>query len=660
MDPIRLGARVEHKSLDELESGFADRVTARALFLARGQVVVGGDVAVGARVHVEVLLSSGEPGLVVDGVVAWAISDKPPPGREPGLGVAITSVDDVTAARLKRMAARPGAGGRVRVPGQRLADRLRLGQPLLHPTPNPAGGWAADAAAVVAPPATIAPAMKPRVELARTMTPSSSSSVLGGPRGAGATDDDDRRGAPSPSTSPSVMPASAADFPTAADLSGGAALGEVLSNEDTPVSTIRPSQSTPTFASLFPPTEAADFLHGVTSEMPARPRPRLMGLLADRALGDSEPETASTNSGVGTQPQLSLDGLDDSSEPESEAEEQNFLEAPTLDGIDEVGDTTPPSEEEVPSSSSSASSEGGLESLPDAPPLRSPFGDDEEPARPFESQSTDVDLLASISAGDIVALDLAALQARAAAAAAELPQSEPGPPEFEAPATDQGIRDLEDLPSADADLLSPGPAGGWHEEPGDWELRTDHSADDDVVDAWPSLELGETLVLDLRSLPDPEPWPVWSDLVDARAVGVFCSYGKRGLQNVESFTWPTTTTKRFSRGEHADEPQPDVPDNDVFAGGDVDLFASSPELDPFAPTGTDPRLNVEGVVMRAVRAAHGDGDGDVFSSSGDGDATRDEMPLPALAIATPNNDPSSSDGDTDRELRRPPPKGASS
>ena len=147
MDAIHLGARVHHQSIEEFEAGFADRVTVGALFLAREYVhqALVDDVAVGARVHVELLLPSGQQALACDGVVAWSMSARAPPGREPGIGVVITHVDDATALRLRRMAAVRGAGSRVRVPGQRIADHLKFGSLLLllqaPPSAPPCAPW---------------------------------------------------------------------------------------------------------------------------------------------------------------------------------------------------------------------------------------------------------------------------------------------------------------------------------------------------------------------------------------------------------------------------------------------------------------------------------------------------------------------------------------
>ncbi len=564
MEPTRLRARVEHKNLEELESGFADRVSARALFLARRQLEGAADVEVGARVRVEVLLASGEPALVVDGVVAWAISVKPPPGREPGLGIAITASDAASAASLQRMAGRPGWGGRVRVPGQRLADRLRLGQALLQP------------------PAWSPPAPRPT--------------------------------APAPTAAPMAAPAP--------------------------------------FASLFPPELAPE---RPTSD---RPLPRLLGLFE----GDSGIDSSAEPTQHPLAPRFETPELEAPAPPVGDVtaagEPGIFLEGPTLDGLDH---------EAAPQPAASPSSEG-LASLPDAPPLdRSPFSENHEAPRPFESQSTDVDLLASISAAELVGLDPA--------------HARPLAPDIE-PKTDPGWREGDDLPSADAELVT---AGDWDHAPAE-------------AAAWPALELSETLVFDPRSLPEADAWPPGSDLVDARPIGTFCSFGKRGAQNVEQVTWPTDGTKRFSRSEVPPEPA----DSDVFASGHSDPFAAPPELDwsssspavaaappapigldPFAPAATDPRLNVEGVVARAFRTAQGDSDvdADVFSGSGAGDAGDEILgpqagrpilgpqagPRAELAPATSSPRPSpppplepaelaKNNATTDPDLRRPPSK----
>lgn len=629
MEAFRLAARLEHDSFDLFEAGFADHVSARALFLSRDVLEVGGDVRVGTSVHLDVLLVTGEPALRLEGVVAWSVpAGQAPPGREAGIGVAVLATDDPTAARLQRMSALPNAGGRVRVPGQRLSQRLRLGE--------------------------VFSVVVPVVVVRAPMVPG-----------------------------------------------------------DTP-------QTLPVGHGLTLDAEADAFLQGVTVELPAPPRPRLMGLLADRALGDSEadgavansqpppsaqpappvdeadeavatasspaavwPHTADTLSGAlevvvgdeaasGTGAAAADDDDIDEADALAEAVERRialaaeqpvsappppgpqptaqamaFLEAPTLDGVD---DTIPPTLElasRAPPSSTHELSMPGLESLPDAPPEdargSSPFSPDH--ARPFESQSTDIDLLSSISAADIVSLDANAQNAGNVAGNLSVAHE---------PALSEPWRDMADLPSADADVELVGDDLVDHDR-SDWEARTDHLA---------ALELGETMVLNLRPLPPPDSWPEGPPSPINLPLGMACSFSRRGQQHVEMFSWPKDATKRYSRNEPGPEPEA----VDVFASSqDENLFGAAPAAhdDPFAPLATDPRLsvavNVEGVVAKNVRAAHGDEEGDVFASVDIGDAP--VLPPPAAAEAAPAvpvavaSDADDDDHvDTDRELRRPPPK----
>jgi hypothetical protein len=219
--------------------------------------------------------------------------------------------------------------------------------------------------------------------------------------------------------------------------------------------------------------------------------------------------------------------------------------------------------------------------------------------------------------------------------------------------------EADDLPSIDADLLE---------------------------EAWPEAEAQadwrnvETERFHNRRLPAPEGWPDWSDLLDARTLGVSFSVSRRGVGGLEFFAWPVAGTKRYSgvgQGEAADPrrsrtailPMADLDDigDPLVADDDGDVF-SAPSLppvgdddeDPFASSGTDPRLNVEGLVALHVRASHQDVDTAVFGapeleSSGafsvepdvdfeglgafvglERDVTRDELllPRPRSVVAT--------------------------
>lgn len=581
---------------EAFEAGFADRITARAVFFDGAAVAA----PVGSVVNVDVLLPSGERALAFRGVVAWAhAAGHAPPGREAGTGVVVVDVDDDNAATLARVSLRPGSGARVRIPGARLAQRLRLGDPmpLTLPTTPARGALPADT------PSTMPLGVFPDTAQATALSSSSSSDATPG-------------------------------------------IGDGIDlNEDTNDG------------------EADHFLVGVTVEIPAPPRPRLMGLLADRALGDSEPSGRpvddSGDSDLSDSDHSDSDSDDhavDSSVAEADAvadelearlaaasapitvdepsdtlpRPSGFLDPPTLDGVDD--DTGEPSARSAlpvdnPTTSAIFAVVASLEHLPDAP-AESPFVADH---KPFESQSTDVDLLGSISADDIVDLDVS-VPSLAGAPFADA--DAPGAALPAAAVSTTAFAELDDLPSADADLVSlddPGAAAG----SGKWGLAQEGAPSDS--------DPNQTLVLTHRSLPTPEPWPDDHDPPPARSMGMACSYSRRGQHNVEPVLWPATGTKRYSRGE----PYPEHNDADVFAAGHNDdaLFgdhgsdhSSGVVDDPFARIGTDPRLNVEGVVAKNVRAAHGDDhldvdvDADVFSTTatGEGEVTSDNLTPPSV------------------------------
>ncbi|MBI1948376.1 MAG: hypothetical protein HYS27_21995 [Deltaproteobacteria bacterium] len=120
--PIRIAARLDYATLEELEAGFAERLGERELFLAHGSFgSLPDEPRVGASVVVEVATAAGETALALDGVIAWAYPPTlVPPGREPGTGIAIDRFRDGCEARAQRMRRRGGAGVRVRPPGSRL------------------------------------------------------------------------------------------------------------------------------------------------------------------------------------------------------------------------------------------------------------------------------------------------------------------------------------------------------------------------------------------------------------------------------------------------------------------------------------------------------------------------------------------------------------
>jgi hypothetical protein len=226
---------------------------------------------------------------------------------------------------------------------------------------------------------------------------------------------------------------------------------------------------------------------------------------------------------------------------------------------------------EAPSSSSSPTSpflEGstpadGAAALFEAAEL--PFALPGEQA--FERRSTDVDLLASVSAQDVVSL-----HGESVAVAA----------------------DDADLPSLEADLVE--------------------EVDDDVV-----VDLGDDaggVPGAFRALPVPDTRDERL-LLPHGVVGVAFSCGQRGVSGLESVAWPESGTKRAAVG---------VVD---AAANDTAVFSIDPpssSSDPFAPRVTDPGLSVDGVVARAVEAAQqGDIDADnVFGSS---TRTHDSQPV---------------------------------
>ncbi|MCC7111686.1 MAG: hypothetical protein IT382_20490 [Deltaproteobacteria bacterium] len=120
--PLRLAARLDFATLDELEAGFAERLGERALFLAHGSL---GDATeeprVGTAVSLDICTAHGEVALQLEGVVAWSYpAAAVPPGREAGTGIQIDHFLSESAARVDRIRRRVGAGTRVRIPGMRL------------------------------------------------------------------------------------------------------------------------------------------------------------------------------------------------------------------------------------------------------------------------------------------------------------------------------------------------------------------------------------------------------------------------------------------------------------------------------------------------------------------------------------------------------------
>lgn len=120
--PLRIAARLDFATLEELEAGFAERLGDRALFLAHGSL---GDAAeeprVGTAVSLDLCTAQGEVALRLEGVVAWSYpAASVPPGREAGTGIQIDRFLDESVERAERIRRRVGAGTRVRIPGTRI------------------------------------------------------------------------------------------------------------------------------------------------------------------------------------------------------------------------------------------------------------------------------------------------------------------------------------------------------------------------------------------------------------------------------------------------------------------------------------------------------------------------------------------------------------
>lgn len=130
--PIRIAARLEYATLEELEAGFAERVGEREVFLAHGSFgSLPDEPRVGASVVVEITTASGETAVALEGVISWAYPPAlVPPGRESGTGIAIDRLLPGCEERVARMRKRGGAGVRVRPPGSRLkAPTIDRAQP---------------------------------------------------------------------------------------------------------------------------------------------------------------------------------------------------------------------------------------------------------------------------------------------------------------------------------------------------------------------------------------------------------------------------------------------------------------------------------------------------------------------------------------------------
>jgi hypothetical protein len=670
MEIVRATAHLPVASLEVVEATFAERVTPTAVFCAWHQLASSDALDVGTRVELEVGTAHGVVAFVCRGVVAWAwAEDAVPAGREGGVGILVGEVLE-GGERFSRMVARPGAGARVAPPGARVLSRARLPLPVV----------------VVSAPG---PGEAPR---------------------------------PLPSPPPTTMrpvertPERAGERPgdRAAERTVVAVLDDVL----TPISTAEPPSSPPpgeTFAALLASALESDSDESRdTGAVAAGPRvervedsaedvaaadaaapvvePAAAHAANDDDEDDDDPFARVDDIDVGTDsheldpmraPTVAYDveqlGLPHTAEAGADRlqvlaaalqrhgldETAVGIDGPTLDGDSDEGPAARPRPAPLPDDLDLSA----LDDLPPPPELPAPSGGlildlsdvsafpEAPPApvgRPFEAQSTDVDLLASISGADVIAVTTHAPDESADASAETTLRRRPRRSTEEAaddgaPADDDDSDEVdggEDLPSLDAELLE----DAWPEVPG---LPAD----------WRSVE---TELFHNRRLPTPDAWPEWSDLLDARTMGVSFSVSKRGVAGLEFFAWPLQGSKRYSgvgQGESADPrrsrtailPMADLDDADPFvAEDDGDVF-SAPSLppapaeeddDPFASRTTDPRLNVEGLVARHVRASHQDVDTAVFDTPDFGvepdvaldslggfaglepDVTRDEMVLP--------------------------------
>lgn len=217
-----------------------------------------------------------------------------------------------------------------------------------------------------------------------------------------------------------------------------------------------------------------------------------------------------------------------------------------------------------------------VDAFPDAPP---PADDD---PRPFEAQSTDVDLLRVISAADL-----------AVAAVGNEPSMfviAPTGVDDDSDSDADDDSDEGDLPSMEAELIS------------DWEGDTPRGGlQATVTTAWIEAP---------SRVPSPSPWPP-DPTLPLVLVGASWSMSRRGQLGVEALSWPAQGTRRASGMAEPLDGHDD--DADVFGPppgppsvDEVTNVGPAPPPDPFAPQTTDPGLNVEGLVARHVRESHND------------------------------------------------------
>jgi hypothetical protein len=594
MEIARATAHLPVASLEVVEATFAERVTPTAVFCAWHQLTSHEPLEVGARVELEVGTAHGVVAFVCRGVVAWSWAEgSVPAGREGGVGILVGEVVE-GGDRFSRMVARPGAGARVAPPGARVLARARLVPPAVvvsapraelssphRPSVRAASRDATVVAAIgelITPISTAGPAEPPSSSSSGETFAALLASALG-------SDSDEAVGDVDAAASAIDEEMAAVDDhapPVAPDRdTGDGASDPFAAVDDLDVGT-----DSHVLDPMRAPTVAYDVEHLLlphTAEAGDRLR-----ILAAALQQHGLEETAVGIDGP------TLDGGSD------EASSAGGRPSPLVTGDLDLSaiDELPPPPLPSPTSGALMLDLSDVAAFPEAP---------SEPAgRPFEAQSTDVDLLASISAADVIAVTTHAPDdddSAASETSLRLPRR----------STEEAVVDAEDLPSLDADLLE--------------EAWPDAAAATD----WRSIE---TELFHNRRLPEPDGWPDWSDLLDARTMGVSFAVSKRGVVGLEFFAWPVKGTKRYSgigQGDAADPrrtrtailPMADLDDapDASLADDDGDVF-SAPSLppvaadddDPFASTGTDPRLNVEGLVARHVRASHQDADTAVFDA----------------------------------------------
>lgn len=639
MDIVRVTAHLPVASLEVVEATFAERVTPTAVFCAWHQLAGSAGLDVGNRVELEVGTAHGVVAFVCRGVVAWAWDEEAvPAGREGGIGILVSEILE-GGERFSRMVARPGAGARVATPGARVLTRARLPLPVVvvsalrsgaSPTSRPSSPVAASGPGAGADERTVVAALGDVLTPISTAEPPSSppsSETFAALIASALESDSDDDAVPAPT-------AAAAD-----DADNGAAAG--ADDDDAPGA---PSPEPPGPDDPF--TRVEDLDVGADGDVLDPMRAPTVAYEVEQLVLRQTADASERLLVLAAA--LQRHGVDETAVG---------IDGPTLDGDFEEG----LSSRRPGRVATSVLDLSGIEELPPPPGQPAPYGGlildlsdvsafpeaPEPTGRPFEAQSTDVDLLASLSGDDVIAVTSLPDDSADGSAEATLRRL-PRRSAVDATGDDTPPgADSEDLPSLDPELLEE----AWPEEPGGLSV------------GWRSVE---TELFHTRGLPPPDAWPAWSDLCDARTMGVSFSVSKRGVAGLEFFAWPPQGSKRYSgvgQGEAADPrrtrtailPMADLDDADPsLAEDDGDVFSAPSPLpspaedddDAFASRSTDPRLNVEGLVARHVRASHQEVDTAVFETPDFGaepdvvldglggfvdlepDVTRDEMMLP--------------------------------